>query len=70
MTFSAILGVAEIICSFRLVLEGISYPLRLVLPQDIEILGCYLVGASLALGGSPSSDGVTIKMPCGLDPLH
>ena len=27
-------------------------------------------GASLALVGHPSSDGVTIKMPSGLDVLH
>ena len=27
-------------------------------------------GASLALVGNPSSDGVTIKMPYGVDALH
>ena len=27
-------------------------------------------GASLALVGDPSSDGVTIKMPYGIDVLH
>ena len=27
-------------------------------------------GASLALVGHPSSDGVTIKMPCRVDVLH
>ena len=27
-------------------------------------------GASLALGGDPSSDGVTIKMPYGVNVLH
>ena len=30
----------------------------------------YLKGASLALVGHPSSDGVTIKMPYGVDILH
>ena len=30
----------------------------------------YLMGSSLALVGNPSSDGVTIKMPYGVDVLH
>ena len=49
------------------------------LPQDIKILGWSPVGvsltssgegASLPLVGHPSSDGVTIKMPYGVDVLH
>ena len=48
-------------------------------PQDFEILGwcpagpvltSWGEGASLTLVGHPSSDGVTIKMPYGVDVLH
>ena len=48
-------------------------------PRDYEILGWCPAGtvlaqggesASLALVGHPSSDGITIKMPYGVDVLH
>ena len=48
-------------------------------PRDIEILGLVSSGvslnsrregASLALVGNPSSDGVAIKMSYGVDVLH
>ena len=47
-------------------------------PRDIEIMGWCSVGlvltrgegASLALLGDRSSDGVTIQMPHGVDVLH
>ena len=49
-------------------------------PRDFEILGWCPArpvlphgegeGASLALVGNPSSDGITIKMPYGVDVLH
>ena len=35
-----------------------------------EKIGGPLTGASLALVGNPSSDGVTMKMPYGVDVLH
>ena len=53
--------------------------LRYYLLRDIEILGwcpagasltSWGEGASLALVGHPSSDGITIKMPYGVDVLH
>ena len=53
--------------------------LQKAFPQNIEILGWCPVGASLtscgegaflALVDYPSSDGVTIKMPYGVDVLH
>ena len=46
------------------------------LPEIIKILGWCPAGsvlgegASLALVGHPSSDGITIKMPYGVDVLH
>ena len=43
-------------------------------PTDPDWVGVSLTswgeGASLALVGHPSSDGVTIKMPYGVDVLH
>ena len=48
-------------------------------PQDFEMLGLVSSGASFtswgevassALAGHPSSDGVTMKMPYGVDVLH
>ena len=48
------------------------------IPRDIKMMGwcpagqsySWGEGASLALVGHPSSDGVTIKMPYGVDVLH
>ena len=36
----------------------------------LKKIGGPLTGASLALVGNPSSDGVTMKMPYGVDVLH
>ena len=47
----------HILINFGLVCSGVS-------------LTSWGEGASLALVGHPSSDGVTIKMPYGLDVLH
>ena len=41
-----------------------------VLPHGEKSLTSWGEGASLALVGHPSSDGVTIKMPYGVDALH
>ena len=54
----------------------INSPKAEMLPRDFEILGwCpagtfFSHGEKLALVGHPSSDGITIKMPYGVDVLH
>ena len=52
-------------------------PVRLLIEANCKPIGVlwgqsYLrgEGASLALAGHPSSDGVTIKIPYGVDDLH
>ena len=56
-----------------------TYFTIIFLPRDFENTGLvssgasltsWGEGASLALVGHPSSDGVTIKMPYGVDVLH
>ena len=53
----------------------LSFSKLFIYPQDIEILGWCLAGphgekVPLALAVDPSSNGVTIKMPYGVDVLH
>ena len=45
-------------------------PKRLGVPPQILGPPSWGEGASLALVGNPSSDGITIKMPYGVDVLH
>ena len=68
--------ILSLLCIF---LTSLQVTLILYYPQDFQILGWYPAGpvftswgegASLALVGHPSSDGITIKMPYGVDVLH
>ena len=78
MTWHITGAVAIIIC-IGIIIIAINWYQICISPRDFENTGLvssgasltsWGEGASLALVGHPSSDGVTIKMPYGVDVLH